>query len=40
MNIIYKTNNVVLKVEELIQLYNNVGWRNYTQDIKNWNVHL
>jgi Acetyltransferases len=33
MKITYKV-NVVPKVEELIQLYNNVGWYNYTQDTK------
>lgn len=33
MKIAYKV-NVVPKVEELIQLYNNVGWYNYTQDTK------
>lgn len=33
MDIIYKTNEVP-KIEELIQLYNDVGWDNYTRDIK------
>ena len=33
MNITYKT-NAIPKAEELIQLYNNVGWHNYTQDAK------
>lgn len=33
MNITYKTNTIP-KAEELIQLYNNVGWHNYTQDAK------
>jgi N-acetylglutamate synthase-like GNAT family acetyltransferase len=33
MKITYKT-NVVPKVRELIQLYNNVGWNNYTRDTK------
>lgn len=33
MDIIYKT-NAVPKIEELIQLYNDVGWQNYTRDIK------
>lgn len=33
MNIIYKT-NVVPEIEELLQLYNDVGWYNYIQDTK------
>ncbi|WP_160687784.1 GNAT family N-acetyltransferase [Clostridium sp. C2-6-12] len=33
MKITYKI-NVVPKVEELIQLYNNIGWHIYTQDAK------
>lgn len=33
MNIIYKT-NVVPEIEELVELYNDVGWHNYIQDTK------
>lgn len=33
MNIIYRT-NIVPKIEELVELYNDVGWYNYIQDTK------